>query len=98
MTLEGGLWSALNSDHVALGFFSIWGLKSFKDSISAASLSSLFQGLGILQVNFLFPYMQPEPPLFQLLITVSCSHTMQFSEEPGSVFSVTTLQVLAGCA
>jgi len=53
-------------------------------------------GLSCPSGGFSFPCLKSEPLLF--MMTVSSSHTVQFSEEPGSVFSVTTLQVLAGCA
>lgn len=43
---------------------------------------------------FLLPFLSP----VSLYVIVSFSHTVQFSEDPGSVFSMATLQILAGCA
>jgi len=43
------------------------------------------------------PYIQLEFPLFQFIIIVSFSLTMILSKEPGSIFSLTSHEVLDSC-
>lgn len=94
MTLEG---SALVSPCCS-GLFFYLGFENLQGQHFCSISEQPVSGLGYCQGNFLFPYMQPKPPLFRPMITVTCSHTMQFSEEPGSFFSIITSQVLAGRA
>lgn len=46
----------------------------------------------------LFYYVLLEAPLIQVMAVVPHSHTMQLSKEPGSVFTVTSLQGQADCS